>query len=508
MHEQHGHRAFAYRGGDALDRLVAHVACGEDAGDARLERERLPVLQRPGRATLGHVQHLVAREDEPALRARRSVAEPVGVRLGADEDEHRRGGNARELPGLVDRDLLQLVLSVRLAHLRPQPHGDLVGHGLDAVDEVLRHRLLEALAAIEDRHVRRASEVERGLPGGVGAADDERFLAVEEGGVARGRSAVPDSASGETVGADGIQPPVRDPGGEQYRVGGDGRPVGELHDARTSHHIDGDRFLRGQELGAEAAGLRRRSPREVGSGEPGREPKVVLDARAHPGLPAERLSLDDDRSQPFRSAVDGGRESGGAGTDDDEVVVRELLVRLEADPLRDLGRIRVDEGLGVRDEHDRKPVRGERCLRKHLPGTGVLHVEPAVRDLVVRQQVAHALRVGRQPVADHAHGIAVRIREVRGVRCGGMPVFEQVVEHRVQPLLGGMPGLHEVVVEPDVVDGAHRDLGVGVCREEDPLRVRRLGSDVGEQLDARHLGHALIRHDERRAGPLAAQGAG
>ena len=94
------------------------------------------------------------------------------------------------------------------------------------------------------------------------------------------------------------------------------------------------------------------------------------------------------------------------------------------------------------------------------------------------------------------------------MRCGGVPVSEQVVEHRVQPLLGGMPGLHEVVVEPDLVDGTHRHLGVGVGREEDALRVRRLGRDVGEQLDARHLGHALIRHDERQRVPSRHRGGG
>ena len=247
-------------------------------------------------------------------------------------------GTRETLPGLVDRDLLQLVLSVRLAHLRPQPHGDLVGQRLDAVDEVLRHRLLEALAAIEDRHMRRAGEMERGLPGGVRAADDEGFLTVEEGGVARRGRAVPDAASGEAVGAHGIQPAIRDTRGEQHRVGGDGRTVGEPNDARASDDVDADSFLRGQELGAEAAGLCRRAAREVGSGEAGRETEVVLDARAHAGLAAERLSLDDDRSQPFRCAVDGGGEPGGAGADDDEVVVRELLVRLEADPLREARR--------------------------------------------------------------------------------------------------------------------------------------------------------------------------
>ena len=161
-------------------------------------------------------------------------------------------------------------------------------------------------------------------------------------------------------------------------------------------------------------------------------------------------------------------------------------------------RLRGHERLGVGGEDDRQPVRGERRLRQHLPGAGVLDVEPAVGDLVVRQQVADALRVGRQPIADHAHGVAVSVREAGRARCGGTPVLEQVVEHGVQPLLGGMPGLHEVVVEPDLVDGAHRHLGVGVRGEEDALRVRGFGGDMGEQLDARHPRHALIGDDERQ----------
>ena len=49
-------------------------------------------------------------------------------------------------------------------------------------------------------------------------------------------------------------------------------------------------------------------------------------------------------SPALRGAVDGRGEPGGAGADDDEVVVRELLVGLEADPLRDLGRIGATSG--------------------------------------------------------------------------------------------------------------------------------------------------------------------
>ena len=95
--------------------------------------------------------------------------------------------------------------------------------------------------------------------------------------------------------------------------------------------------------------------------------------------------------------------------------------------------------------------------------------------------------------------VAVRVREGGGARCRrGTPVLEQVVEHRIQPLLGWMPGLHEVVVEADLVDGAHRHLGVGVRRQEHALRVGGDGGDMRQQLDARHARHALVGDDERQ----------
>jgi hypothetical protein len=45
-----GDSAFADRGGDAFDGAVAHVAGGEDAGQARLQEERWPARGEPARA--------------------------------------------------------------------------------------------------------------------------------------------------------------------------------------------------------------------------------------------------------------------------------------------------------------------------------------------------------------------------------------------------------------------------------------------------------------------------
>lgn len=80
----------------------------------------------------------------------------------------------------------------------------------------------------------------------------------------------------------------------------------------------------------------------------------------------------------------------------------------------------------------------------------------------------------------------------------GMPVTEQIVENRIELLLGRIPGLEDVVVEVQVVDGADRHLGIGVRGEKD-------GADIVEQLPcspqhlkAGHLGHPLVRHHERQ----------
>src|SRR4051794_23747400 len=71
--EADDHRTLAHRCGDALGRSAPRVTDRVDAGDARLED---PVG--PGR---------VARQDESVLVANDRVPEPVGVRLGAEEQE-------------------------------------------------------------------------------------------------------------------------------------------------------------------------------------------------------------------------------------------------------------------------------------------------------------------------------------------------------------------------------------------------------------------------------------
>ena len=77
------------------------------------------------------------------------------------------------------------------------------------------------------------------------------------------------------------------------------------------------------------------------------------------------------------------------------------------------------------------------------------------------------------------------------------PVGEQVVEHGIEPLLRRMPRLHQVVVDADLVDGADRHLRVRVRRQQHAPRARRDVGALREQLDARHLRHALVGQEQR-----------
>src|SRR5262245_45121564 len=73
-----GHGALPGGASHALDRAVAHVAGGEHARQAGLERQRRTV-QGPG--WLGNV---APGQDEPAVVELQDVAKPASVRLGTD----------------------------------------------------------------------------------------------------------------------------------------------------------------------------------------------------------------------------------------------------------------------------------------------------------------------------------------------------------------------------------------------------------------------------------------
>ena len=163
--------------------------------------------------------------------------------------------------------------------------------------------------------------------------------------------------------------------------------------------------------------------------------------------------------------------------------------RLLAERRRKGGDVRADEALPVGGEHEgRGRVAGGR--HQAPPLIAQLDVEPLHRDLVALEEVANGVRRRRPPGPDHAHDLGGRpvLR---------VPVLEQVVDDRVEPLLGRIPGLEDVVVEPQVVDRADGHVGVGVGGEQHRADVgEQLAGDL-EHLGAGEVGHPLVGHDER-----------
>ncbi len=88
-------------------------------------------------------------------------------------------------------------------------------------------------------------------------------------------------------------------------------------------------------------------------------------------------------------------------------------------------------------------------------------------------------------MADHPQAAEGRV-------VGGVPVGEQVVQHRVEVLLRRIPGLQQVMVDPDRVDRPDGRVGVGVGGEENLLRFGEEGNALLQELHAAHAGHPLV----------------
>ncbi len=290
----------------------------------------------------------------------------------------------------------------------------------------------------------------------------------------------------------------RHAGGDHHRVAGDLAAVGELHDPVGVLAAQPDHLLGGEDLGAEAARLGDRAVGEVGACQPGGKAEVVLDQRAGAGLAAGRALLDDQRAQTLGGAVDRVGQAGRPAADHHQVVERQLRLGLEPDPGGELLRFRGDEMAAVLEEHHRQlaglagQVRGQ--SRHRLVA---LDLDPLVRNLVAGKKLLDGIALRGPTRADDADPLERQPDPCR-------PFGEEVVEHRIEPLLGGVPRLHQIVVERHLVDRGDRRRGVGVGGEQHFARLGVELPDLAQQLGAGHIGHPLIDQEEsdRRAALL------
>src|SRR5271157_3641926 len=143
------------------------------------------------------------------------------------------------------------------------------------------------------------------------------------------------------------------------------------------------------EVGAELLGLDDGPLSEVAAGDAGREPEVVLDARACRCLATDSSQFNDQGSQSLRGAIDSRCQTGRPSTDDDEVeTALGKAVDGQAEVLRKPSRCRVaQERTG--GDHDRQLTWGDGELAQEMFDSCVaVGVEPLMRDAVAGQELS------------------------------------------------------------------------------------------------------------------------
>ena len=88
-----------------------------------------------------------------------------------------------------------------------------------------------------------------------------------------------------------------------------------------------------------------------------------------------------------------------------------------------------------------------------------------------------------------------------GPLCGllvrAAPHLDERVDDGIELLLGRIPRLQQVVVEVDDVDRLDGGVRVGVRREQGTARVREQVHRLFEELEAAHVGHAMVGEHHR-----------
>ena len=127
-----------------------------------------------------------------------------------------------------DGDLLEVAVAPTRDDLGVQSHVD-VGGGVNALDEVLRHRLFEGSGPDEQRDAPgEGREVERGLAGRVGRADDVHLFVLTEARLAR-TGPVVDAAARELFDPGRVESPVRHAGRGEHGASLDLDVAVEMH---------------------------------------------------------------------------------------------------------------------------------------------------------------------------------------------------------------------------------------------------------------------------------------
>src|SRR6266545_6161104 len=219
-----------------------------------------------------------------------------------------------------------------------------------------------------------------------------------------------------------------------------------------------------------------------------REAEIVADERARAGLATDRLPVDDDRTQPFRSAVYSSGQPRRAGTDHHDVEGAFLGAVPNA---KGDGRLlvrRIGQHLAVETDEHRERAVGALHLLQQRPSLGGIRGMEDKRETAALQKVTELVGARSPTLAYHGH--------YRRMLPFPLPVTQQLRHKGVEVLVREPAGHGGVAVDPAQRDGLQdrlRRRSVSPGDEQDALRVRMPLMGPLEELDAGHPGHLVGR---------------
>src|SRR5580700_10501117 len=238
-------------------------------------------------------------------------------------------------------------------------------------------------------------------------------------------------------------------------------------------HLRGEQHFR-----PEPASLGGRPPRQVPAPNPRREAEVVLDSGALASLAPRRLPLYQHGAQTLRGGVDGSTQAGWAAPDHDDVVKGERGRRREPEGVGNLRRRRSPQREARVGDDEWEVVLVRSVGGQEPRGLRVaIELEPPERHLIAGQEVLYIVRRARPAMSDDPYAV-VRFDPILH-----LPVFEKVVEDRIQLLLRWVPWFQQVVLHIGPVDSRNGCVGVGVCGKEDSAGFGVKLTSLSEKLD-------------------------
>ena len=123
------------------------------------------------------------------------------------------------------------------------------------------------------------------------------------------------------------------------------------------------------------------------------------------------------------------------------------------------------------------------CLRIFL------NIKPPVGYQVTAQVILYEVRMRRKLVPHQFYSLKFRNVVV-------LPVVQKIIQYRVELLLRRVPGLHQVIVQPNIVNGFYGCFGIGVSGEQHSFGIGEYFDRLFQESRSVHFGHALVAHKQ------------